>query len=309
MSAAESVIRSTSDRVYFDREILPLLSNKDAAIGFLMGKGILANNMVCSFCSTHMTLKEYNNVDGCRWKCINKTCTKRGTTICIRRGSCFEGRRADLRKFIHAIYLWSLGINEKEVITITGLSRPTMVIIFGYLRIICGRYFEANPIRLGGRGAICQVDESLFCGRRKNNTGRVTPEQWVFGIADTSTTPALGYMECVGRRDRETLLPIIERMCLPGTTIVSDGWAAYPAIQERGFPFMWVNHRVNFVNPLNGAHTQHIESYWAKHKSVLRSMHGVPRERLPEYLHELMWRERHRNAPFEAILEDIKRYH
>jgi len=32
---------------------------------------------------------------------------------------------------------------------------------------------------------------------------------WVFGMCDTSVTPALGYMELVPRRNAATLLPII----------------------------------------------------------------------------------------------------
>ena len=50
---------------------------------------------------------------------------------------------------------------------------------------------------------------------------------WVFGLVDTSHTPALGYMEIVSQRDAATLLPIIQAHVAPGTIIHSDQWAAY----------------------------------------------------------------------------------
>jgi hypothetical protein len=49
----------------------------------------------------------------------------------------------------------------------------------------------------------------------------------VFGMVDTSQTPALGVMTTVAKRDAATLLPIIARHVRPGTIIHSDEWAAY----------------------------------------------------------------------------------
>jgi hypothetical protein len=48
---------------------------------------------------------------------------------------------------------------------------------------------------------------------------------WVFGIADTSTKPAITYMQTVEKRDAATLLPIIEKV------VYSDKWRAYRQIQ------------------------------------------------------------------------------
>ena len=52
-------------------------------------------------------------------------------------------------------------------------------------------------------------------------------EVWVFGMVDTSTTPAHGYMEVVQQRDAVTLLPIIQGHVRPGTIIYSDQWSVY----------------------------------------------------------------------------------
>ena len=53
----------------------------------------------------------------------------------------------------------------------------------------------------------------------------------MFGLVDTSQTPALGYMEVVRRRDAATLLPVIAAHTAPGTVIHSDEWAAYRRVQ------------------------------------------------------------------------------
>ena len=50
-----------------------------------------------------------------------------------------------------------------------------------------------------------------YIGRPPHN------EQWVFGLVDTSLTPALGYMEIVQNRQATTLLPIIQNHVAPGT--------------------------------------------------------------------------------------------
>ena len=53
-----------------------------------------------------------------------------------------------------------------------------------------------------------------------------------------------------------------------------------------------VNHSLHFVDPVTGIHTQNIESYWAKHKYVLKKMKGCRREFLTQYLQEFMWRDK-----------------
>ena len=101
------------------------------------------------------------------------------------------------------------------------------------------------------------------------------------------------YMEAVAKRDKATLLPIIEKIVRPGSIIYSNEWRAYSQIQEKlGFQHQTVNHSVNFVDPATGVHTQAIESYWAKAKYKFKVMKSVSTESLPSYLDERMWRDR-----------------
>ena len=129
-------------------------------------------------------------------------------------------------------------------------------------------------------------------------------------MVDTSTTPALGYMEVVPQRTASTLLPIINAHVATGTEVHSDEWRAYqhvsslPNVSSHGV----VNHSLTLVNPTNGVHTQHVESYWNSVKTKLKRMKGCHGEQLPSYLDEFMWRERYgktRRQALDGLMSDI----
>ena len=125
----------------------------------------------------------------------------------------------------------------------------------------------------------------------------------MFGMADTSQTPAVGYMELVPQRDAATLLPIIQQHVLPGTTIWSDQWAAYnnvgtlPGVAGHGV----VNHSLHFVDPTTGVNTQTVESYWNRVKRKFKKMMGVSSAQLALHLDEFMWRERYGKTAGQAF--------
>ncbi|KAF9761067.1 hypothetical protein NGRA_2884 [Nosema granulosis] len=111
----------------------------------------------------------------------------------------------------------------------------------------------------------------------------------VFGIVDTSTGPSIGYMQVVTDRSAATLLPIIQRVCRPGTIIHSDMWAGYKKNRNQtGFEHHTVNQKLHFLNPTSGTHIQAVESFWNVQKSKIKTMKGIKAEKLDEYLKEFM---------------------
>ncbi|KAI0985001.1 hypothetical protein GJ496_008045 [Pomphorhynchus laevis] len=171
------------------------------------------------------------------------------------------------------------------------------------IRKLCIRYIDDNPIRLGGDGIVCQIDESLFCHKSKYNRGISSEQIWVFGICDTSFVPARGYLQVVPNRASSTLLPIIEQVCKKGTIIHSDEWKSYKKLHEIGFLHETVNHSREFSNRESGFHTQHSESYWAKMKVRGKEMKGFRKNLLNDYLAEYMWRDNIPREPIEKILD------
>ena len=72
-----------------------------------------------------------------------------------------------LRDLIDILYRWS---NEESMVLIRKsltISRSTLLKIFKLLRECINKYFNVNPVKLGGDTVVCQVNESLFCHKQK----------------------------------------------------------------------------------------------------------------------------------------------
>ena len=126
---------------------------------------------------------------------------------------------------------------------------------------------------------------------------------WVFGLCNTSYSPALGIMCIVPNRSAQTLLPIIQQHVRSGTVIYSDEWAAYRRVQQLQpvSSHNTINHSLHFVDPATGVHTQNIESYWSRVKRRFKRMKGVHESMMSAYLDEFMWRERHGRSASTAL--------
>ena len=78
-------------------------------------------------------------------------------------------------------------------------------------------------------------------------------------MVDTRFEPARGYMEIVPRRDRSTLTHILNQKLAANSVVHSDEWRGYlnlPQFVPACIQHDTVNYTYNFVNPVNGAHTQ-----------------------------------------------------
>ena len=90
-------------------------------------------------------------------------------------------------------------------------------------------------------------------------------------------------MEIVEQRNAATLLPIIQSVARPGSIKHSDEWRAYRGIQGMGLAHKTVNQSVNFVEP-DWTHTQTVESYWNRKKTLIKGMLGCRQVFLHYYL-------------------------
>ena len=272
---------------------------------WLQQRGLIASQKTCRKCDSDMRFGGKSGVtDGFVWRCKRKGCK---TTVSPRDGSFFEKSKLPMSKLLHCIYLWALETSIVSATAQLAVSAPTLVDFYNFLREVCSTALIRNPVQLGGPGRIVQIDESLFAHKPKYHRGRAPQSEiWVFGMADCTSNPALGFMQIVDRRNAETLLPIIQRHILPGSIVYSDQWAAYNRVGNiAGLEHHTVNHTLHFVDPVTGVHTQNIESYWNRCKTKIKSMKGVRRHMLPGYLDEFMWRERAGADKFNEILNEI----
>ena len=85
---------------------------------------------------------------------------------------------------------------------------------------------------------IVEMDESYFLGKPKFNKGRqlgeatwYDDEKWGFGLTPRGSLDVV-IIQVPSNRSRKTLLPLIDKHCLPGTIFCSDGWKAYHKLRE-----------------------------------------------------------------------------
>ena len=87
----------------------------------------------------------------------------------------------------------------------------------------------------------------------------------------------------VDDRSEETLLPIIKKYVVPGSTIYSDGWAAYRNLRNNGYEHYTVIHKDEFkavyINTETEEevelHTNRIEGAWAHAKNHFKKIYGT----------------------------------
>ena len=292
--------RTTLGPLIFGEDVRPLHD-------YLRNDGLIKQNITCQHCQFPMQTRARpnNKADGISWRCINNRCPQKWTWKSIRTGSFFQDSKVALSTWLHCLFLWCIETSVRDTSLQLQLSNRTVLDMFKSIRTICSRKLQQHPIRLGGPGVTVQIDESCFRHKPKYHRGRPPQRvQWVFGIADTSTSPAIGFLQMEDRRDAATLLPIIQNVLLPGTTVHSDQWRAYNNVGLH-FTHRTVNHSLHFVDPVTGVHTQTIESYWAKCKKRLKNMHGTTLDMLPGYLDEFMWRDRYGQTVLQCF-DNIK---
>jgi len=166
----------------------------------------------------------------------------------LQTGTFLEGSRLQVDKFIELLFLWAHEAPIKMVLSMTGVSSGTAVQWYQYFQDICSWKLVNSPTTLSGPGKIVQIDESVMVKAKYHRGHQLHAKQhWVFGTYDPSTKE--GHIELVEQRDAATLLPIIQRIVAPGTTIWSDERAAYGQLSSLGFVHETVNHLRHFKDP------------------------------------------------------------
>jgi transposase-like protein len=297
--------------------IFNLPRTEEDAVEFLQTKGILPANRICK--KKHEMKLSFGSVT--RWRCTKSGCS---TDVGIRSSNWLENSRLAFITIVRFIYCWakeltSINWCEEEL----DMNHNTTVDWNNYMREVCvhallqqprtkigGMFFGGfGNIVIIGDGCIVEIDESLFT-KRKNNAGRILPQQWIFGGICRETRQC--FLVSVLDRSAATLIQAIVENIEEGSVIYSDCWSGYKTkeLEEAGFEHFQVNHKYNFLNPNDpNVHTQTIERLWGSAKWRNKKHRGTARHHLESYLAEFMWRKHiGKENPFEAILEAVKEF-
>ncbi len=265
------------------KDLIKIIEDDEKIINFLLEKQLIPQTRRCSKCNLRMEItKDKNRALGHIYRC-GRPCR---STKSLLSNTFFENSKLKIGDLLLFIYSWS---HEKCSFKFsnheTSISSHPFVAWRKYLRDICTEILISSEQMIGGPGKTVQIDESQF-SRRKNHSGRILPNQWVFGGIESDTNNA--FMEPVLDRSRETLFEIIRRRIRPETIIISDCWAAYETLENMGYEHLTVNHSFHFVDPETGAHTQKVENMWFLAKRRNKQEGGTKRSELTSYFSEFL---------------------
>uniref|UniRef100_A0A6P7FY78 Uncharacterized protein LOC114335408 n=1 Tax=Diabrotica virgifera virgifera TaxID=50390 RepID=A0A6P7FY78_DIAVI len=121
------------------------------------------------------------------------------------------------------IYGFANDFPQTQIKIESGVGSPTIVDWCNFCREVCTRYLQEHPVEIkgfdeNGQPITVEIDESYFFPR-KYNRGAYRPGRWIFGAVERNSGKL--FVIPVAAKSEEILLPIISRMILPGSIILS----------------------------------------------------------------------------------------
>ena len=198
-----------------------------------------------------------------------------------------------------------LGLSSNRLAEETGLQKTRILRALTCLRNAVLR--EPDEVFSG----IVEVDETYVGGQRRNQrkARRAVPSKHGRG---TSKTPVFGILcregkvwaEVVPNIQAETLLPLITKQVLAGSTVCSDTLVSYTGVAAKGYVHRLVDHHATYSDG-KGTHINGLEGFWGYLKRSLASRGGIRREKLPLFLAEYVWRYNHRKQSIFMQISDL----
>ena len=244
----------------------------------------------CTKCNSLLKKSKNENVLGiCSWKGCKKIHYQWSNTI-------FEKTKLSKTRCLKILEMWVYGTPIKYLCAFFRTSRQTICKLLKKMAKIIEPKYNAECEMIGGADIIVEVDESKF-GKRKYNRGhRVegTERKKIRLIA-------------VDDRTAETLNSKLAKYINPESIIYSDSWKGYKDIIKNFAGHFQVNHSQNYVDPINGAHTNTIEGNWNGIKMNI-PYRSRTKERIQLYLIRFMLQRNEGNNLLAALLKYLFYY-
>jgi len=238
-------------------------------VRFALSRGLLKGHVRCPHCrnSDRVTLhRNAESPEGLAFYCVQ--CKRR---FSVRNGTFFSRSRLSIPQILKIIIYFVNDITVSQASAFSKLGHSTIIDWYSFCREVCAHALDMDNMVIGGPGIKVEIDETLMF-KRKYNRGRLVQKHWFFG--GYCVEQKRGFLIPVSKRDKATLVPLIEKHIAPGSIIESDQWLAYRDLSTMGWVHRDVNHSTNFVDPETGANTQGVESFWNLIKRKVKFVQG-----------------------------------
>lgn len=216
-------------------ESLQIFSNRETAYAYFSKHQVFPSTVQCSYCEAPATFsipmsvwrcQRIKHVDGVKIRCTFTRALKKNTWMAS------ANLHLDVLGKLITYFLLLPPPHQDFIQSELKLSERTVVRWSEIIREAEYQWCLENlPQIIGGPNTVVEIDEAAF-GHRKYNTGRKTATKWIFGGIQRGTRNM--FFELVPDRKQQTLMEVIHRRILPGTTIMSDGWPAHNTISREG---------------------------------------------------------------------------
>lgn len=252
----------------------------------------------CSACRRNVDMstcvdKEYLI---CRKPCYNKIYPRAGTIL-------YKSKLTyrTFLLFMHCYFYNNCAI--KTLLTLIDIDRKTVFLFKRVIEGIICRKYDAKIKKLGGKGKVLEIDETLIA-KRKYNKGRKIGQVWVFGIVERDTGRC--HVEVLKDKTKESFEKIIKKYADESSIIMTDEHKSYSGLRSIGFQHYTIKHKENFVDPENkNIHTQTIESLWNIFKKKKHSEYGIAWHKIGTYCKVFSYF-RENNISFKDFLRVVR---
>uniref|UniRef100_A0A915EAB8 ISXO2-like transposase domain-containing protein n=1 Tax=Ditylenchus dipsaci TaxID=166011 RepID=A0A915EAB8_9BILA len=223
-----------------------LFLSDDDFIKWLQKLRLLHSSRQCE-CGNYMTLQkpEVGRKYG-KWQCPKRSCRKKGFLV----GTWFENSILSLKEHVKMSYFRCRGLCKQDDYEFEFRREDGSTL--GRATMLNGKIvFEK-----------CALAGSLLI--QKNSVVMERSLKWTKPFLAVASTMSEDWWI-----NNDLRIQIIQKYVLPGTAVMTDGWAGYNGVVDlpEGYEHYVVNHSENFVSPDDpDIHTQSIESMHQKFK-------------------------------------------
>lgn len=195
-------------------------------------------------------------------------------------------------------------IEAVKTAELTKLSRQTTNKLYMAFRSRIADLCDSNLVPTIG---IFEMDESYFGARRvRGQRGRgARGKTIVFGILKRGGSV---YTQVVKDCSKESLLPIIQEIIAPNSTIYTDGFRTYSCLQAKGYTnHSVIDHGNNIFAVSHEVHTNGIENFWGVCKVRMTKFRGLNNQTFYLHLKECEFRYNNRyNNIYKLLLDNFR---